>query len=54
LKILFICNVCPPYEVGGHAQLCRDFAMRFAERGHQIQLLTGEIVKAFVEAGGTA
>ena len=42
MKILFISNYYPPYEVGGYEQLCRDIAGRFAERGHQVQVLTSD------------
>lgn len=40
MKILFISNYYPPYEVGGYEQLCRDVVDRLATRGHQIQVLT--------------
>jgi len=69
LRILFVSNYYPPYEVGGYEQLCRDVAMRLAERGHQIQGLTSErgvrpgeialesllceVVNTFAKAGGT-
>lgn len=40
VKILFISNYYPPFEVGGYEQLCRDVALRLAERGHPIRILT--------------
>ncbi|MBI5568279.1 MAG: glycosyltransferase family 4 protein [Chloroflexi bacterium] len=40
MKILFISNYYPPYEVGGYEQLCRDVADRLAARGHSIRVLT--------------
>jgi len=40
MKVLFISNYYPPYEVGGYEQLCRDIAQRFVERGHHVQVLT--------------
>ncbi len=40
MKILFISNHYPPYEVGGYEQLCRDVANRLVTRGHQIRVLT--------------
>jgi glycogen(starch) synthase len=40
MKILFISNHYPPYEVGGYEQLCRDVADRLAARGHSIRVLT--------------
>jgi hypothetical protein len=69
LRILLVSNYYPPYEVGGYEQLCRDVAMRLAEREHQIQGLTRErgvrpgeialgsllceVVNTFAKAGGT-
>ena len=40
MRILFISNHYPPYEVGGYEQLCRDVADRLAARGHAIRVLT--------------
>ncbi len=40
MRVLFITNYYPPYEVGGYEQLCRDVAIRLAERGHEAQILT--------------
>jgi len=40
MRILFISNHYPPYEVGGYEQLCRDVADRLAARGHSIRVLT--------------
>ena len=42
MRILFVSNYYPPYEVGGYEQLCRDVALRLIERGHQIQILTSD------------
>jgi glycogen synthase len=40
MRILFLTNYYPPFEVGGYEQLCRDVAQRFAQRGHVIDVLT--------------
>jgi glycosyltransferase involved in cell wall biosynthesis len=40
MRILFITNFYPPYEVGGYEQLCHDVATRLAGRGHIISVLT--------------
>jgi glycosyltransferase involved in cell wall biosynthesis len=40
LRILFITNYYPPYEIGGYEQLCRDVAERLRARGHEVQVLT--------------
>lgn len=42
MKILFLTNYYPPYEVGGYEQLCRDVAMRMVDRGHTITVLTSD------------
>ena len=42
MRILFISNYYPPYEVGGYEQLCRDVAERLAARGHTLAALTSE------------
>lgn len=42
MRILFVTNYYPPFEVGGYEQLCRDVAMRMAERGHTITVLTSD------------
>lgn len=42
MRILFISNYYPPYEIGGYEQLCRDVAVRLADRGHTIAVLTSD------------
>ena len=42
MRILFITNYYPPYEVGGYELLCRDVAQRLARRGHAIHVLTSD------------
>lgn len=42
MRVLFISNYYPPYEVGGYEQLCRDIVQRFTERGHQVRVLTSD------------
>jgi glycosyltransferase involved in cell wall biosynthesis len=42
MRILFISNYYPPFEVGGYEQLCRDVANRLAARGHQVAVLTSD------------
>jgi glycogen(starch) synthase len=42
LRILFVSNYYPPYEVGGYEQLCRDVAEQLAQRGHQVEVLTSD------------
>ena len=42
MRILFLTNFYPPYEVGGYEQLCRDVAVRLADRGHSYAVLTSD------------
>jgi glycogen synthase len=42
MRIMFVSNYYPPFEIGGYEQLCRDVALRLGERGHQIQILTSD------------
>ena len=40
MRILFLSNYYPPFEVGGYEQLCRSVAERLAQRGHDTAVLT--------------
>lgn len=40
MRILFVTNYYPPYEVGGYEQLCRDVVQALEERGHTCCVLT--------------
>ncbi len=40
MRVLFVSNYYPPYEVGGYEQLCRDVALHLSKRGHTIEVLT--------------
>lgn len=40
MRILFVSNYYPPYEVGGWEQLCRDVVEEFERRGYTIAVLT--------------
>lgn len=42
MRILFLTNYYPPFEVGGYEQLCRDVAVRLADRGHAFAVLTSD------------
>ncbi len=42
MNILFITNYYPPFEIGGYEQLCRDVAVRLADRGHTVAVLTSD------------
>lgn len=41
LKIAFICNLYPPYIVGGNEILARDVIAALRLRGHEVHVLTG-------------
>lgn len=40
MRLLFLTNYYPPFEVGGYEQLCHDIADRLAARGHIVAVLT--------------
>jgi glycogen(starch) synthase len=40
VRILFVSNYYPPFEIGGYEQLCRDVVRRLAERGHDVNVIT--------------
>ena len=42
MRILFITNYYPPFEIGGYEQLCRDVAESFSRRGHDVVVLTSD------------
>ena len=42
MRILFLSDYYPPFELGGYEQLCRDVAVRLADRGHTIAVLTSD------------
>ena len=42
MKVLFITNYYPPFEIGGYEQLCRDVVERMLVRGHEVQVLTSD------------
>lgn len=40
MRILFLTNLYPPYDVGGYEQLCWEVAEDLKQRGHEIRILT--------------
>lgn len=42
MKILFISNLYPPYDVGGYEQLCRDVVDGMTRKGHDCHVLTSD------------
>lgn len=40
MRILFLSNFYPPYELGGYAQWCQEVALGLQARGHTIHVLT--------------
>jgi glycogen synthase len=40
MRILFISNLYPPYDLGGHEQICQEVVERFKKRGHVCHILT--------------
>jgi len=42
VRLLFLTNYYPPYELGGYEQLCRDVATCLARRGHVVEIVTSD------------
>ena len=42
MRILVLTNLYPPHGYGGYELSCRDVADRFAERGHEVLVLTSD------------
>jgi glycogen(starch) synthase len=40
MRVLFLSNFYPPYELGGYEQWCQEVATRLMERGHDVSVLT--------------
>jgi glycogen(starch) synthase len=40
MRILFISNLYPPYELGGYEQWCQEVATHLIDRGHDVSVLT--------------
>jgi glycosyltransferase involved in cell wall biosynthesis len=40
MRLLFLSNLYPPYEIGGYEQWCQEVAERLTARGHRLQVLT--------------
>lgn len=45
MKILFLSNLFPPNQIGGYEVLCSRVANLFAERGHEVHVLTSSYGK---------
>jgi hypothetical protein len=37
MRLLFLSNLYPPYEIGGYEQWCQEVAVRLRERGQQFR-----------------
>ena len=40
MRLLFLSNLYPPYDLGGFEQWCQEVALRLRLRGHAVQVLT--------------
>jgi glycogen(starch) synthase len=40
MRLLFLSNLYPPYEIGGYEQWCQEVAVRLRQRGHSVTVLT--------------
>ncbi len=41
MRILFLSNFYPPFEIGGYEQWCHEVALGLRARGHAVSVLTG-------------
>jgi glycogen(starch) synthase len=53
MRILFLTNFYPPYEIGGYEQWCAEVASRLTDRGHEIEVLTSRYGMQLGTANGT-
>jgi glycogen(starch) synthase len=53
MRILFLSNFYPPYEIGGYEQWCAEVASRLTDRGHEIEVLTSRYGIQLGAANGT-
>jgi glycosyltransferase involved in cell wall biosynthesis len=49
MKILVVTNLYPPHHVGGYELGCRDVVDKLRQRGHEIQVLTGDFKNSVAE-----
>jgi glycosyltransferase involved in cell wall biosynthesis len=40
MRLLFISNLYPPHDLGGHEQWCQETTLRLRKRGHEVCVLT--------------
>ena len=40
MRILFLSNLYPPWELGGYEQWCQEVATHLVDRGHDVSVLT--------------
>lgn len=53
MRLLSVVPLYPPHHLGGYEVACKAVTERFAERGHESVVLTGEHRMAGVEDGGS-
>ena len=40
MRVLFLSNLYPPYDIGGHEQLCQEVMVCLQDRAHIVKVLT--------------
>jgi len=40
MRVLFLTNMYPPYDIGGYEQICQEVAEGLKNRGHSVKILT--------------
>jgi glycogen(starch) synthase len=53
MRILFLSNFYPPYEIGGYEQWCAEVASRLTDAGHEIEVLTSRYGTQLRAVNGT-
>ncbi|MCC6300295.1 MAG: glycosyltransferase family 4 protein [Anaerolineales bacterium] len=48
MRILFLTNMYPPYDIGGYEQVCHEVAQGLKARGHEVKILTSRYGRPFL------
>ncbi|MBN2391114.1 MAG: hypothetical protein JXR84_10330, partial [Anaerolineae bacterium] len=40
MRLLFLSNLYPPFDIGGYEQWCQEMAVCLRQRGHTVHVLT--------------
>ena len=48
MRFLFLSNFYPPADMGGWEQWCQEIAVNFAQKGHEVAVLTSRFLREYV------